>query len=138
MRRTPVALIVVVLALLALVASCAAPSNPWRDLVKKAAAENKPLVVEFYATWCKPCRHFEEKILPDPRVQAALVGLEFVRYDVDSPSGSDAYRRCGGKALPMVVGVDREGRIRLLKTGTELGADEFLSFLAQARRVLGP
>jgi len=137
MTRT-VLLLLLLSSLLTKVAGCATPKQPWLEIaIEDAASKKKPLVVEFYATWCKPCRHFEEKILPDPRVQDALQGMEFVRYDIDGTTGRNAYDRCGAKGVPTVVGIDRDGRVRLLKTGTELTADEFLNFLAQAKRVLG-
>jgi thiol:disulfide interchange protein len=128
-----------VLVFLAFFSSACASSGPgWlMTRVDEAAAEKKPLVVEFYATWCKPCRHFEAHILPDPRVQAALAGFVFVRYDIDTTVGRDAYNRCQGKALPMVVGIDAEGVIRLQKVGQEPTADNFLTFLAEAEQVLG-
>jgi thiol:disulfide interchange protein len=118
-------------------AACVHPTQPWlKYAVDDAAAQKKPLVVEFYATWCKPCRHFETHILTDPRVQKALEGFVFVRYDIDRPTGRDAMRRCRANGVPTVVGIDRHGVVRLFKSGTEKGADEFLDFLAQAKAVL--
>jgi thiol:disulfide interchange protein DsbD len=125
------------LVLVVFLAACAGGNNGWLDAtIQDAAAKRKPLVIEFYARWCKPCTHFEQEILPDPRVQAALADVVFVRYDIETLAGEDAYRRCRGRAIPLVVGIDRDGVVRLAKTGQEQTADEFLSFLAQAKRVL--
>jgi len=126
--------------LLLLAVGCAAPQGPstLEEVVEQAAAQKQPLVIEFYATWCGPCKHFERDILPDPRVQAALAGVTFVRYDVDTPRGQDAFQRCHAQAMPTFVGVDAGGQVRLFKEGTEGSADEFLAFLAQAKRVLAP
>jgi hypothetical protein len=71
-------------------------------------------------------------------VQAALAGVVFVRYDIDTPVGQDAYRRCNGSAIPTFVGIDAGGQVRLFKQGSEDAADEFLAFLAQAKQVLAP
>jgi thiol:disulfide interchange protein len=121
-------------------AACAAPQGPstLTSVIDDAAAQRKPLVIEFYATWCGPCKHFERAILPDPRVQAALAGMVFVRYDVDTPNGQDAFARCHASAMPTFVGVDAAGQVRLFKEGTGGTADDFLDFLAQAKHVLAP
>lgn len=124
----------------ALGAGCATP-DPHHALlpyaVEAAAKAHQPLVVELGATWCKPCRVFETRVLPDPRVQEALRGMMFVQYDIDTNRGRDAMNRCGAKSVPTIVGIDRTGRVRLIKRGTEYTADEFLVFLRQAREVLG-
>lgn len=105
-------------------------------VVEDAAEQRKPLVVELYANWCKPCQAFEQNVLPDPRVQEALRDVMFVRYDVDRPTGQDAQARCRTNAVPTLVGIDREGKIRLLLKGAP-DAEHFLMFLQQARQVLG-
>jgi thioredoxin:protein disulfide reductase len=130
--------ITIVLALLTVVLTACASAPGWiDDTIAAAAKQKKPLIVEFYARWCKPCRHFEEQILTDPRVQAALANVVFVRYDIEAPAGKDAYARCQGQGIPLVVGIDGQGNIRLAKTGTESTPDEFLQFLGEAQVVLG-
>jgi len=99
--------------------------------LEDANAANQPLVVELGATWCGPCRYFASHILPDPRVQAALVGIHFVRYDIDTRAGADAMQRCGARGVPTVVGIDRDGKIRVFQQGTEDTADTFLEFLRE-------
>jgi thiol:disulfide interchange protein DsbD len=120
-----------------LILACGTPQHPSLAFaIDDAAAQKKPLVVEFYATWCGPCKRFERDVLPDARVQAALAGVSFVRYDIDSPAGREAYDACHGSAVPIFVGIDRDGTVRLYKEGAEGSPDEFLAFLAQAKAVL--
>jgi len=127
------------LATLLLTTGCIPASHhPWLPYaIEEAAQQKKPLVIEFYATWCKPCARFEENILKQPRVQQALQDVVFIRYDIDSRAGRDAYLRCRARSVPTFVGIDSGGHIRLLKEGTESSADEFLVFLAEAKAVLG-
>ena len=105
--------------------------------VEAALDQQRPLIVELSATWCKPCQIFATKVLPDPRVQEALRDVVFVRYDIDTPVGQDAMRRCRVRSVPAVLGIDHDGNIRLEKLGTEPTADQFLVFMRQAHAVLG-
>lgn len=121
------------------VTGCAAHTGP-RLLpyeLEEANTAHEPLVIELGATWCGPCHVFEDKVLPDPRVQAALAGIHFVRYDVDTNVGADARSRVRSRAIPTVVGIDRDGRIRVFKEGTDDSADSFLEFLREVHAVLG-
>jgi thiol:disulfide interchange protein DsbD len=121
------------------VLACAAehPQHPWLGIaIDEAKDADKPLVVEFYAEWCKPCHLFADSVLPDPRVQVALRDVMFLRYDIDTTTGRDAMRRCRVRGVPTVVGIDHAGFVRVKKTGTEPTADEFLVFLRQARTAL--
>jgi thiol:disulfide interchange protein DsbD len=117
--------------------ACVPKGGYLQEDIDTAAAKKKPLVVEFYAGWCGPCKYFEAHVLTDPRVKTALERVEFVRFDADTSAGSDAMRRCGASALPTIVGIDRHGKVRLFKQGAGGGADEFLRFLAQTEAVLG-
>jgi thioredoxin-related protein len=36
----------------------------WQDVVKKASAENKFILVDCYTTWCLPCRKMEQQVYP--------------------------------------------------------------------------
>ena len=42
------------------------------DAIKQSRTDHKPLVIEFYTTWCGPCKIFESTTLVDKRVQASL------------------------------------------------------------------
>ena len=64
-------------------ASTAAIPEPIVIALGKARESARPVFIDFYAEWCAPCKIIEGKIIPDPRVQAALDGFIFVRVDMD-------------------------------------------------------
>ena len=122
-----------VLAVLAVLAGAALTScaSSWDQSVARATQRDQPLVVEFYASWCKPCRRFEQ-VLGDPEVVAALQGITFERYDFDSSEGQFHARRLGVRGVPTVLAVGRDG----VPIGGLKGASDkptFLDFLSWTR-----
>ena len=117
-----------------LLCACASSRHGWiEDEVRAAAVQNRPLVVEFHARWCEPCKQFERTVLPDPRVREALASVRFVSYDGDSSVGKDAMARCSVNSFPTFVVIDARGSVRMMKVGNAGGVDEFLRFLDLAR-----
>jgi thioredoxin:protein disulfide reductase len=100
--------------------------------VARAAAEHKPLIVEFCTTWCGPCLVFEEEVLPDPRVQRALADVVFVRYDVEQEPGAHVYARYGARGMPAFVAIDANHVERLRREGLPT-AESFIKLVAEAR-----
>lgn len=105
--------------------------STWDQAVDRANQNDQPLVVEFYATWCAPCHWFEEKVLSDAEVQAALGTITFERLDFDSTAGRHHARRLGVSSVPTLVAVNREGAaIGVLKGAP--AKPRFLEFLQWA------
>ena len=109
-----------------------------------------PLIVNFWATWCEPCRR-EIPLLKKLRHEHAADGLEVVGIAIDSGVEVRKYAAAQGIDYPLLVGedgglaaanalgmdtvlpfsvfADREGRILALKVG-ELHPDEATLILA--------
>jgi len=82
----------------------------FKEALLKARQENKPIVVDFTASWCGPCQRMLRETFPDPQVAPLLDRCVFVK--VDSDRYSKLAKKYGAVALPDV-------RL-LLPTGEEI------------------
>jgi thioredoxin-like negative regulator of GroEL len=101
------------------------------DAIARARATGKPLILEFWTEWCKPCKEFERDVLPLPEVQKALEDVTFVRYDAESGNGVAAAKRYGIDSFPNFLAIDENG-LAVLKQGGMGGPDHFMDFLGRA------
>lgn len=106
---------------------------PIGDAIKQASAAHKPLVLEFGAQWCGPCKLFESKVLPDAKVQTALKDVLFVRYDVDDKPGGEAAGKYNVNAYPTFLIVDTKGAEVSRKEGL-LSPVQFIELLGKAKQ----
>ena len=86
-----------------------------KDLIAglaRAKAENKPVMIDFFATWCAACVELDEKTFSQPGVARALD--RFVTVKVDGTEENDVitalYERYGVKGLPTVAFLRSDGQ----------------------------
>ena len=54
----------------------------------QAKAENKPVLTDFWATWCKNCLVMNKTVLKEPAVLEALEGFVKIKYQAEDPAAS--------------------------------------------------
>jgi thiol:disulfide interchange protein len=71
-----------------------------------AKRENKPVLIDMWATWCKNCLTMDKTTLVDPSVKAALDGFVKIKFQAEVPDESPAkevMQRFGAVGLPTYV-----------------------------------
>jgi cytochrome c biogenesis protein CcdA len=72
----------------------------------QAQREQKPVLVDLWATWCKNCLTMDKTTLKDPDVKRALEGYVKVKYQAEQPDEDPAravMQRFGAVGLPTYV-----------------------------------
>jgi thiol:disulfide interchange protein DsbD len=90
--------------------------------LERARLENKPVLIDTWATWCANCRVQDKKTFGNPRVAAEaarFVPLKIQLEKADSPQTREFMTRFGLKqySLPTTLLLDSSGKIRRVLRG---------------------
>ena len=109
---------------------------PWyyvyADGIREASAQKKPVFLDFFASWCGPCKMMEAQTFTDPGVIGMMKDFVAIKVDTDQdPSTAFSYRVSG---IPRYI---------LLNIHREVIADQvgfvesapFMQFLEDAKKV---
>ncbi|MHB8345612.1 MAG: protein-disulfide reductase DsbD [Acidiferrobacterales bacterium] len=101
----------------------------------EARAQGKPVVLDFYASWCVDCVQLERGTFSDPRVRTALHPFVALQADVtDNGAATRALKReFGVLGPPAVLWFSPDGReMKQLRSYGYRSTDQFLATIRQA------
>lgn len=88
--------------------------NYSEELVRQAAAEGKPVVIDFWAEWCAACFELVEHTFANPEVQKRLEGFVLLKFDAtrDSAALRELKSRWQIQGLPTLIFLNEQGEWR--------------------------
>lgn len=101
------------------------------DACKKAAEENKLIFIDFYTTWCPPCKMMDQSTFRDESVVSTLTE-KFVSLKVDAEKHRELAKRFGVRAYPTLLFVKPDGT----PAGRMMGFRDARSFTSDALAIL--
>lgn len=113
------------------------------ELLLEAQSLEKPVIIDFYADWCAPCRELDEVTFRNEEV-VNMAKRDFIMIKLDlTQKGNPAYEqllsRYGVKGVPTVVFLDRRGVERQsLRLVDFLPANQFLVRMTEATKGASP
>ncbi len=99
-------------------------ATTWANALKQAAAQNKYIFVDAYATWCGPCKMLKATTFKNKKA-AALFNQNFVNAALDMEKGNHPQlaQQWGMRAYPTLIIFDSKGKIVLNTVGFISGKD---------------
>ena len=117
--------------------SCDAPIDPaappfraiaFEQAIEEAGRDGKVVFLDFYATWCPPCRRLDAVTWKDPQV-AAWLEQNAIPLKIDAERNTALAERFMVEAYPTLVFLDPSGR----EVRRVLGFRDPQAFLIEAK-----
>ena len=102
-------------------------SETLTAVLDQALAEDKLVFLDFYTTWCLPCRLMDEEVFPNERV-GEFMNENFISYKVDAEKGNGVNLAFVYEinAYPTLLFLDAKGNVLERKIGAAFH-DELMS-----------
>lgn len=85
--------------------------HTYSGALAKAHLENKPVMIDFYADWCKWCKVLDQKTFPHKNVVAYADDFVFAKIDGEAKNNRKLLTRYQINSFPRILFLDDEGLV---------------------------
>lgn len=116
------------------------PGVSWQqyspETFAKAVESGKPVIIDFYADWCTPCRELDKKTFHDRDVVAESAKFTMIKVDLTKEADADVLqllKKYDVRGVPTLIFFDSEGNeIKELQIMDYVPGNEFLPRMKRA------
>lgn len=83
---------------------------PFKSILETAKQENKHVFIDFYTTWCGPCKMLDKVTYQDSKVVEYLNSIVAVKYDAEKDEGEVLAKKFRVKAYPTLMLLGPDGK----------------------------
>jgi thiol-disulfide isomerase/thioredoxin len=96
----------------------------WKALLAEAKKENKPIFVDVYTTWCRPCKVLDKDVFPNEKV-GEFYNKNFINYKIDAEKGEgvEIAKKYGVAQYPTLIYLDSKLEATVAEVGILNGED---------------
>jgi thiol:disulfide interchange protein DsbD len=82
-----------------------------QTVIRQAIQQKKPVILDFYADWCEPCRAMEKEVFTDPQVLELSRHFVPVRVDLTKrhPHQAELLKHYQVRGVPTIIFMNRDG-----------------------------
>ena len=108
----------------------------YKEAIAAAKAEKKQVFIDFYTSWCGPCKMMMKNVFPLKEVGDYLnAKFVCVKIDAEKGEGPELAKRYKVKAYPTFVAIDPDENVLMTKEG---GAFDGREFVGSIDRLIDP
>lgn len=105
-------------------------SGSWAQALEEAGRTGKPIFVDFYATWCGPCKQMARNVFTDPVAGEVLSNMICLSIDAEKQEQA-LVNEVGLRVYPTLFVFDSKGKVAARYEGA-LDTDGLVQFVHSA------